>query len=570
MSVRKLLLLALVVCVLAAAGTVLVLRLSRSGGGNDKAVPTAPAFVYLTERQLVLVRGDDVLARVVRPFDKADPANNQVVWTADGSHVTMLAGARLLQKEVDAEELVTVDTRTGEQQRRPCPGCSEIVAAGRDGVLAGRARDHLRFDLDQAGDGKPVDGFPLAPSHGYAPALLAGTEHRTLIRQPTYADDGTYAQNLTLSRPDGSDSTNVGLFASNDYLPVAAIGGGTAQDTTFAVAARSQPGLCLSAFPLSLVDADGTVTPTDVSAAAPPGFVPGKAGGGMEVHDLWWDADRRLHASITSWTCDDTKPDQSAEKVLHSAARLWRLDGTKWALEDPAPASSVRRLDEHSTLSLAIPDCIGQVAQPDRATYCTTGKLDLVRDGSRRTLAEDVLAVHTAPPIAQVPPSHAAPPVDVGSLADAAVPSLCGHPAGTLASGSLPGIPDSAGHVQLLAVQSPDEAAGTVAAGDLTGDGKNETVAGFGCSQGGVNWPNAIVVYSPDRTVMGAVNLGDLVPAEHSDLKRLEFADGHVLVHWSSYEGAGSCFRQWTATLRWENRRLAVGDRTAVTTAPGC
>ncbi|MCU1679265.1 MAG: hypothetical protein JWQ81_4 [Amycolatopsis sp.] len=578
MSVRKLLLLTLAVCLIAAAGTVLTVRLLQSGGGepgnagkattgNGKAVSTAPAFAYTTERQLVLMRGDDVLAKVSRPFDKADSAKNQVAWTADGNYVTMLAGAPLLQKEPDAEELITVDTRTGEQRRHPCPKCSTIVAAGPAGVLAGGDSGYLRFDLDRPGDGKPVDGLPVTQAPSFSPALLAGTEHLTLIREPTYAEDGTYEEGLTLSRPDGSNSVNAGFFESNDYMPVAAVGGKTERDTMFAVAARNNPGICFSAFPVYLIDAGGAITGTDLSAAAPPGFVANKAGGGMDVNDLWWDSERRLHASITSWTCDETKAAENEKEVPFSAARPWRLEGTKWVPEDPAPASSVRVLDQHSSLSLAIPDCVGPVAQPDLLTYCHTGKLDLVRDGARRTLADGVLAVYTAPVAAQAPPAQ---PVDIGRLAGAAVPGLCEHPAGTLVGGSLPGIAELEGGVQLLAVQSPAQAGALVAAGDLTGDGKNETAAVFGCSQGGVSWPNAVVVYSPDFTVMGAVDLGGLVSAEHSDVKRVEVGNGRVLVHWMSYEGAGTCFQQWTASIRWDGRQLKVEDQAETRTVPGC
>jgi hypothetical protein len=128
------------------------------------------------------------------------------------------------------------------------------------------------------------------------------------------------------------------------------------------------------------------------------------------------------------------------------------------------------------------------------------------------------------------------PPANL-DLSNAPVPSLCGHPAGNLVNGSLPlnPAPDGSdvGHVTLRDVRG---------VGDIDGDGQPETAAAFGCNQGGIGWPEWIVVYHQDLTVAGAVDTAEIPaqddpvwPVWRSVISAITWRDGRFYVD-VSYE----------------------------------
>jgi hypothetical protein len=86
----------------------------------------------------------------------------------------------------------------------------------------------------------------------------------------------------------------------------------------------------------------------------------------------------------------------------------------------------------------------------------------------------------------------------VGMLSSAPVPSVCGHRAGRLVDGHLPGIPAQSGYVELT----------HAVLGEVKPGGRG-AVAVLACSQGGVSWPDHLVFYSPRLTVIGHVDLYD-------------------------------------------------------------
>lgn len=114
------------------------------------------------------------------------------------------------------------------------------------------------------------------------------------------------------------------------------------------------------------------------------------------------------------------------------------------------------------------------------------------------------------------------------SLETAQVPSMCGHPAGTLVGGSLPGIAEGMGHVELDLRH--------VASGDVTGDGIAETAVAASCSQGGVAWPQHIVVYGSGGELLGSADLGSLA------------GDGSAAVVYDIVAEAGRFRIRWAAS----------------------
>lgn len=123
---------------------------------------------------------------------------------------------------------------------------------------------------------------------------------------------------------------------------------------------------------------------------------------------------------------------------------------------------------------------------------------------------------------------RAAATPSLDSLRSAEVPALCVHPAGTLVDGELPlerpnDAPDP-GYVTLREL---------AAVGDLDGDGRPEIAAVFGCSAGGVSWPDHVVVYRDDLRPIGEVDIADPfpdVPTWRGSVRTIEVVGGRARV----------------------------------------
>jgi hypothetical protein len=118
---------------------------------------------------------------------------------------------------------------------------------------------------------------------------------------------------------------------------------------------------------------------------------------------------------------------------------------------------------------------LGFLALVVAAILGATGALFLSGDHSPPTSAVTSSSPSASPsPAASPSPSPALPALDEQALRSAPVPALCGHPAGTLVDGHLPGTPPGEGGVELR----------ETAFGDLDGDGVAEGVAVIACAQG--------------------------------------------------------------------------------------
>jgi GDSL-like Lipase/Acylhydrolase family len=98
-------------------------------------------------------------------------------------------------------------------------------------------------------------------------------------------------------------------------------------------------------------------------------------------------------------------------------------------------------------------------------------------------------------------------PLTRDMLLNVAVPSLCGHLAGRLVNGDLPR-EFLTGEVDPGYMTLGDK----WAVGDVDGDGHQEIAAQFQCSQGGVSWPDVVVIFRDDLSVVGSFSLGDVYP----------------------------------------------------------
>ena len=154
-------------------------------------------------------------------------------------------------------------------------------------------------------------------------------------------------------------------------------------------------------------------------------------------------------------------------------------------------------------------------------------------------------------------PNHSAPvtTLTVSALRSAPVPALCGHHAGSLVDGELPGIPDGQGFLQLRS--------DLVAFGDVTGDGVPEATAVFECSAGGVGLAHQVVMYvaRPEGPgILGALNTWSVEPTRDA-INALEYQDGKVSVESRATNpgDAACCPSGDTAyTLAWNGRNIVA------------
>lgn len=383
MRLRTLLVLLAAVVLLATGVTVVVVVKPFSGPSGDEGT-----YAYTTERELVVMRDRTVVSRVNRIFDIADPMHDKVVWTDDGERVALLSDAEIRQEDPAQTELLWVDVRSGEQHRTPCPRCADLAAAGGSSLLLTTRDTEATFaTLDLADEHRTPVTLPAEGDSSYLRMFLTAGGGRLLTQQGVSGQRNTYFQRIELVRIGDPEGVPVGRFESNDY-PVATSGPGG--DGAFAVAFRPDPGECVADFPVYLVDEAGRATRTDLSAAYPPGYVRGEQGG-IEVHDLWWGRGNRLYATVSSWTCDNTKQAEDDKRVPARPSSVWHLDGNRWVPDDAGEGvTSAREIGPSARVELTIPDCTGPQAD---VTYCRTGSLFRAEGGQRDLLAEHVLAL---------------------------------------------------------------------------------------------------------------------------------------------------------------------------------
>ncbi len=117
------------------------------------------------------------------------------------------------------------------------------------------------------------------------------------------------------------------------------------------------------------------------------------------------------------------------------------------------------------------------------------------------------------------------------------VPALCEHGAGTLVDGTLPehlktGYPNAAAGLKLNKDGTPKGAYA-----DINGDGKDEAVITYVCDQGGVAWPDNLLIYDNDLNYITQVEdwtRNGMEPARRH-INQLEWTDDTVTVTWRAH-----------------------------------
>ena len=133
-------------------------------------------------------------------------------------------------------------------------------------------------------------------------------------------------------------------------------------------------------------------------------------------------------------------------------------------------------------------------------------------------------------------------PLELEELETLPVPSMCGHPAGTLVGGRLPGIAPGAGEVVLAAINNPDRAKSLAVFGDLTADGVPDTVVVVNCSDAQGQGPDSVLVYDSQATLLGGIGLDRVTNRRDNDVYRVKIANGKARVDWrTTRDGDSIC-----------------------------
>lgn len=74
---------------------------------------------------------------------------------------------------------------------------------------------------------------------------------------------------------------------------------------------------------------------------------------------------------------------------------------------------------------------------------------------------------------------------------------------------------------------------------DLAGIGYKQQLASYGCTAGGVGWPEVLILIGRSGQLLASYDLGMIGKQEHATVYAIKAADNAAVVSWRSYEGAG-------------------------------
>jgi hypothetical protein len=123
-------------------------------------------------------------------------------------------------------------------------------------------------------------------------------------------------------------------------------------------------------------------------------------------------------------------------------------------------------------------------------------------------------------------------PLDTSELESLPVPALCGHPAGNLVGGYLPGIPPDQGQVALASTLDPSRFKDYTVFGDITGDGVPDTVVVLKCSNANGDGPDAVAAYDSQASLLGYVSLDSVTGRSYNEVYDVSVDHEVGKIHW--------------------------------------
>lgn len=349
--------LAFVSCAL--LGVISVTGCDAGSSAAGKAWPSEP-FAYLahvsaSEDELVVMRGETIVARPRGLLGSRDGLTTALIWTFDGRYVV----TRSFQKNEygidEPRELVVVDAQGGSVRAIPCANCTSMAPVGESRLLVSvggqlHSTPEIRqFDLSTSDP--PTRYTTDLPQLGVSVNFLASIPGYVLVSGLNILGVDT-AEQLFLLDTHGS-VTAVGNTGTNAASYSAA---GTARPADgkplFAIHAQEQVAAEGRASDLFLFDPiSGARTDTDVTnlIASAKEDLRNEEDLIYYVNDLFWGKDGHLYATWVVVT-DDGKWGAAPNTAVPS--QLWRLDGTRWIQVSPESVLTARQLNDSARLSI--------------------------------------------------------------------------------------------------------------------------------------------------------------------------------------------------------------------------
>ena len=178
----------------------------------------------------------------------------------------------------------------------------------------------------------------------------------------------------------------------------------------------------------------------------------------------------------------------------------------------------------------------------------------------------------TTPTVVATSPSPTPDPaITAEDMLTAPVPKLCGHPAGRLTDGGLDGPGENDGGSEIA--QYPDGSWERLSFRSWQGnDARQYAALVMDCNQGGVAWPPHVVFYGSGPTVLGQVDVADVVGNGRQGVVALAAVpDGVRLSLVNTYqEGEDGCCGTLdvTADFTWTGTRVQGKVVQAITEKP--
>jgi hypothetical protein len=143
--------------------------------------------------------------------------------------------------------------------------------------------------------------------------------------------------------------------------------------------------------------------------------------------------------------------------------------------------------------------------------------------------------------------------VTASTLRTAQVPAYCRLPAQRLVNGATTKGSPGGGSI---ATKAP-----LVGYADFTGAGYKQALTEYGCSAGGVSWPEVLVLIGAGGRLLSSYELGKRDRQEHSNVRSVTASGNSAAVDWDSYEGAGFYFVHHRATVRYSDGKLVLDNQ---------
>ena len=150
------------------------------------------------------------------------------------------------------------------------------------------------------------------------------------------------------------------------------------------------------------------------------------------------------------------------------------------------------------------------------------------------------------------------PEVTTATLKGAQVPADCRLPAQRLTNGHTTKGSPGEGWI------NSDKK--TIGYNDFAGLGYKQALTEYGCTAGGVGWPDVLVLIGAGGALLASYDLGKHDGQEHSAVSSVTPTGNAAEVTWTSYEGAGSYFVHHQARVSYASGTLLLANDVATYT----